>query len=76
MFCVRLKALREDNDMSQEDLAKILNVSRSALSNYETGFREPDLNLLIKIADYFNTSADYLLGRTNVNLPPPSKTRR
>lgn len=65
MFNIRLKDLREDNDLTQEELSKKLNITRSALSNYEVGSREPSYDLLIKIADYFNVSLDYLLGRTN-----------
>jgi transcriptional regulator with XRE-family HTH domain len=63
MFSNRLKALREDNDLTQEELAKALHITRSALANYETNLREPDYALLIKIADYFNVSLDYLLDR-------------
>jgi transcriptional regulator with XRE-family HTH domain len=63
MFKDRLKALREDNDLTQEELAKDLNIIRSTLANYESGFREPNFSLLIKIADYFNVSLDYLLDR-------------
>lgn len=63
MFSNRLKALREDNDLTQEELAKALHITRSALANYETNLREPDYELLIKIADYFHVTLDYLLDR-------------
>lgn len=69
MFNIRLKDLREDNDLTQEELSKQLNITRSALGNYELGIREPSVELLIKIADYFNISLDYLLCRTNNNNP-------
>lgn len=69
MFNIRLKDLREDNDLTQEELSKKLNITRSALGNYELGIREPSVELLIKIADYFNISLDYLLCRTNDNNP-------
>lgn len=69
MFNDRLKDLREDNDLTQEELSKKLNITRSALSNYEQGTREPSINLLIKIANYFNVTLDYLLCRTNDNKP-------
>lgn len=69
MFNIRLKDLREDNDLTQEELSKKLNITRSALANYETGLREPSVELLIKIADYFNVTLDYLLCRTNDNKP-------
>lgn len=73
MFSDRLKALREDHDLTQSELSKKLKISRTALSNYETGFREPNLEILISIADYFNVTLDYLLGRTNINKPFKNK---
>jgi len=69
MFGNRLKELRIDSDLTQEQLAKYINITRSALANYETELREPGYVILIKIADYFNSSLDYLLCRTNVNTP-------
>ncbi|MFL0245543.1 helix-turn-helix domain-containing protein [Candidatus Clostridium stratigraminis] len=65
-FGDRLKDLRQDNDLTQEELAKILNITRTALSNYENTDREPSFDLLIKIADFFNVTLDYLLCRTNL----------
>lgn len=65
MFATRLKDLREDSDLTQEQLSKYLNITRSALANYENEFREPPVGLLIKIADHFDVSLDYLLCRTN-----------
>ena len=63
-FAIRLKKLREEKNIRQEDLAYILNISRQAISNYEQGTRLPkDEKILILIADYFNVSIDYLLGR-------------
>lgn len=59
----RLKILR--GNLSQEKIAQKLKVSQRAYSNYETGTREPDHNTLIRIADYFNVSLDYLLERTD-----------
>ncbi|MEN8079286.1 helix-turn-helix transcriptional regulator [Clostridioides difficile] len=56
--------LRMDRDMNQEDLAIILNISRSTLANWESGNRRIDIETLVVIADYFNVSCDYLLGRT------------
>lgn len=69
MFGNRLKALREDNDMTQEQLSTYLHISRSALSNYENEIREPEFDLLIKFANFFNVSLDYLLCRTNIRIP-------
>lgn len=68
-FHERLKGLREDSDLDQETLANILNITRAALSNYETGYREPSLGTLVRIADYFNVSLDYLLCRTHEYKP-------
>ncbi len=62
---MRLKEIRKRKGFSQARLAMELNTSQNTISRYETGEREPSLNELIKIADYFNVSIDYLLERTN-----------
>lgn len=59
----RLKHLRLQKGLTQEQLAEIIGISRSALSMYETDQREPDLGTLIKLADYFSVTTDFLLGR-------------
>lgn len=59
-----LKSLRKSNNLTQEDLAKALKVSRSTIGMYESGSREPDYEMLETIADYFNVDIDYLIGRT------------
>ena len=61
---VRLKELRKKKGISQLRLATDLNTTQNTISRYETGEREPGINELIKIADYFNVSVDYLIGRT------------
>lgn len=61
---IRLKELRTARSVSQVKLAIDLNVNQNSISRYESGLREPDYNTLIKIADYFNVSIDYLLYRT------------
>ena len=61
---VRLKELRKKKGVSQLKLATDLNTTQNTISRYETGEREPGINELIKIADYFNVSVDYLIGRT------------
>ena len=62
LFSEKLKKLREDAGLERIDLAKILNISRSAISNYENGHRKPENDELWKnIADYFNVSVDYLM---------------
>ena len=61
---VRLKELRKKKGISQLRLATELNTSQNTISRYETGEREPGIAELIKIANYFNVSVDYLIGRT------------
>ncbi len=62
---VRLKEIRKIKGISQLKLAMELNTSQNTISRYETGEREPGINELIKIAEYFNVSVDYLLERTD-----------
>lgn len=62
---MRLKEIRISKGISQLKLAMDLNTNQNTISRYETGEREPGINELIKIADYFNVSVDYLLERTN-----------
>ena len=62
---MRLKELRKKKGISQLRLATELNTTQNTISRYETGEREPGIDELIKIADYFNVSVDYLLERTN-----------
>lgn len=65
-FEIRLKQLRESIKLTQEELAIKLNISRSRLASYEQGKREPDLELLETIADFFNVDIDYLVGRSEI----------
>lgn len=65
----RIRDLREDADLTQEYMSKILNISQVAYSYYELEKREIPLNLLCKLADFYETSTDYLLFRTNVKKP-------
>ena len=65
----RIRALRESKAYQQTDFAKKIDVTNVTLSRYETGERKPDYNTLQKIADYFEVSIDYLLGRTNIAKP-------
>ncbi len=62
---MRLKELRKEKGISQLKLAIDLSVNQNTISRYETGERQADYNMLIKMADYFNVSVDYLLERTN-----------
>jgi len=65
----RLIFLRKERKKTQEDIAKIIGVTRPAYTAYETGKRNPDYDTLEKIADYYDVSIDYLLGRTEVRNP-------
>lgn len=62
-FGNRLRDLRLAASVTQEKLAKVLNVQRPAISGYETKHQQPDFDRLVLIADYFNVTTDYLLGR-------------
>lgn len=60
-----LASLRKEKEITQQELANALDISRGALSMYELDKREPDNETLLKFAQYFDVSADYLLGQTN-----------
>lgn len=60
-----LRAIREDKDIKQKDVANYLNVSQNTYSQYETGIISLTAEVLIKLADYYGVSIDYLLDRTN-----------
>jgi len=66
MFGKRLSALRKQKGLSQYELADRLGYSRGQIANYEQGKREPDYETLRKIADFFDVTTDYLLGRTDI----------
>lgn len=68
----RLKYLREEKNMLQEDLAKVLDVSQKTISNYETGERDMSTETLTKLSEYFNVSIDYLLGKSDIRNPQTS----
>ncbi|EAF1397328.1 helix-turn-helix transcriptional regulator [Listeria monocytogenes] len=65
MFGKRLKQLRKNNNKTQEDISKILGISRGAYSHIENGRNEPDMETIVKLANIFGVSTDYLLGRSN-----------
>ena len=65
MMKLRIKDLREDNDLTQNQIAKILMCDQSLYSKYERGERDIPLKLLIILSEYYNVSLDYLVGRTN-----------
>ena len=61
----RIRDLREDRDLTQKEIAKTLNCSQQVYSNYELGQRDIPTDILIKLARFYNTSIDYLLGETD-----------
>lgn len=69
MFFQRLKDLREDKDLLQKDIAAMLGISQTVYSRYERGFQSIPVVHLLKLADFYQTSTDYILGRTNVTAP-------
>lgn len=75
VFANILKTLRTDKHLSQQELATRLGISKSAVSMYEQGRREPDFDILNKIADIFQVDADYLLGRSSLSHMNPNLSR-
>ena len=61
----RIRDLREDHDLNQTNMAKILGMSQTGYSKYETGENDIPTKILIKLADFHNVSVDYILNRTN-----------
>ena len=66
---MRIKDLREDADLTQQELADYLHIKQNTYSQYENGQRQIPLDVLIKLAKYYNTSTDYLLGLTDRREP-------
>ena len=66
---MRLRELREDNDLKQKDLAEYLHIRQNTYSQYENGQRQIPIDVLISLANYYHTSTDYLLGLTNQRKP-------
>ena len=64
-YCRRLRDLREDHDKTQQDIAEVLGTSQTMYARYERGANELPLRHLLKLAEYYGVSADYLLGRRN-----------
>lgn len=72
----RIRDLREDNDLSQKQLAQILDMSQTGYSKYETGENDIPTQILIKLALYYNTSVDYILGLTDIKEPPNDRKKK
>lgn len=69
----RIRDLREDRDLKQEDLAKLLNCTQACYSNYENGRRDVPTEVWETLADFYQVSVDYLMGRTGEKQPYPKK---
>lgn len=67
----RIRDLREDRDLRQKDVAEYLRCTQVSYSHYELGKRDIPTDVLIRLADFYGTSTDYLLGRTDVKQPYP-----
>lgn len=64
-FSMRISELRKQRNISQRQAASELGISQALLSHYENGLREPKLDFVVKVCDYYGVSADYILGRTD-----------
>ena len=73
MYKNRLRDLREDRDLKQKDISEYLQIHQTTYSDYELGKLNIPVNVLNTLADYYGTSTDYLLGRTNEKRPYPKK---
>lgn len=67
----RIRDMREDHDLTQTQIGKILNMSQTGYSQYEIGKNDIPTKILIELSKYYNTSVDYLLGLTDVSKPYP-----
>ena len=70
-----LRALREDKDLSQKDMAAILHIHQTTYSDYELGNLSIPVSVLCRLADFYDTSVDYLLGRTDERKPHPKSKK-
>jgi transcriptional regulator with XRE-family HTH domain len=73
MHNTRIRDLREDRDLSQKQLAEYLKVHQTTYSDYELGKLNVPIPVLLELADYYDTSVDYLLRRTNCKEPYPKE---
>ncbi|WFD09774.1 helix-turn-helix domain-containing protein [Tepidibacter hydrothermalis] len=74
-FAERMKQLRKEKGLTQEELAVIISKNRSTIAGYETERKEPDHDTLKKIADYFEVSIDYLLGQSDIKTTTNIETK-
>jgi len=75
MYFQRLRDLREDRDLTQDEISKIIGINQRTYSLYELGKRTLPTRLLIALADFYATSTDYILGRTNEITPFPKQRK-
>lgn len=68
---MRIRDLREDNDLTQQQVAEYLHIKQNTYSQYETGHRQVPIDVLIALAGFYHTSTDYLLGLTSCKKPYP-----
>ena len=73
---MRLRDLREDNDLTQKQVAEILFIKQNTYSQYENGERQIPIPLLMRLAEYYGVSTDYILELTNVPTPYPNKSKK
>ena len=73
MEITRLKEIREDRDYKQKDIANVLKTTQQQYSKYELGIQLIPIDRLEKLADFYNLSIDYIIGRTNERKPYPKK---
>ena len=72
----RIRALREDHDLTQKQIAEILHMSQTGYSQYEIGKNDIPTKILIELSNYYNTSVDYLLNITDEIKPYPKKFKK
>ncbi|MBE6756610.1 MAG: helix-turn-helix transcriptional regulator [Ruminococcaceae bacterium] len=68
---MRIKDLREDADLTQQNIAEYLNIKQNTYCQYEKGQRQIPIDLLIKLTEYYGVSVDYILGLTDIKTPYP-----
>ena len=76
MYFRRLRDMREDADLKQKDIAEYLGIQQTVYSRYERGFQTIPLEYLIKLADYYGVSLDYLVGRSNDTVQSHRRSER
>ena len=73
MYLRRIYDLREDNDLTQKAIAEYLGIQPNVYRRYEQGLRDFPLHIIVKLADFYKVSTDYLLERTDISEPYPKK---